>query len=197
MGTLLRRRYMGGGGTPAPQYLITKDSNAPLLAVCYAQGWCASPDYMTYEEAALVTSFPASLFRFNTQITHFEEIEYFGVTTIGNYCFQSASKLTVLGNMPYLTSAGQGCFRQMTALTSIGTFPNLMTLPGEMFFSTTNLPYVVLTQASVPTIGGSSCFPANSCPIYVPDEMYDTYQAVNDTYWNQVKSRITKLSEKP
>ena len=197
MGTLLnRRRYMGGGGAPAPQYLITKESNAPLLSVCYAQGWCASPDYMTYEEAALVTSLPASLFRFNTQITHFEEIEYFGVTTIGNYCFQFATKLTVLGNMPYLTSAGQGCFRQMSSLTSIGTYPNLMSIPAEMFMGTDNVQSITLLQSAPPTID-SYAFPGNSCPIYVPDELYDTYQALNTFYWNQVKSRITKLSEKP
>ena len=186
---------MDGGGSPAPQYLMTKDTNPEVLAVCYAQHWCASPDYMTYEEAALVTDL-GSVFRFNNKITHFEEIEYFGVTTIGNYCFQSATKLTVLGNMPYLTSAGQGCFRQMSALTSIGTFPSLMTLPGEMFFNSTNIGYITLMQSSVPTIGGTNCFPANNCPIYVPDELYDTYQAQTNTYWVQVKSRITKLSEK-
>ena len=99
--------------------------------------------------------------------------------------------------MPYLTSAGQGCFRQMSALTSIGTFPSLMTFPAEMFLNSLNIGYITLMQSSVPTISGQNCFPNNNCPIYVPDEMYDTYQAVNNTYWNQVKSRITKLSEKP
>ena len=187
---------MGGGSSPAPQYLMTKDTNPEVLAVCYAQHWCASPDYMTYEEAELVTDLGAA-FRYNTQITHFEEIEYFGVTTIGNYCFQGATKLSVIGNMPYLTSAGTACFRQMNALTTLGTFPSLMTLPQGMFYLTNNVEYIILMQSSVPTIGGNNCLPANDCPIYVPDEMYDTYQAVNNTYWNQVKSRITKLSEKP
>ena len=71
-----------------------------------------------------------------------------------------------------------------------------MSIPAEMFMGTDNVQSITLLQSAPPTID-SYAFPGNSCPIYVPDELYDTYQALNTYYWNQVKSRITKLSEKP
>lgn len=57
-------------------YAIKRTTNAPLMDVVYAQGWSASPDYMTFDEAAAVTTFGTAL-QNNTEITSFDEGRYF------------------------------------------------------------------------------------------------------------------------
>lgn len=74
----MRRR---GAGVKGSKYLMTAESNPEVFAVCLAQGWCSS-EGMTYEDAAAITNI-GTIFRGNTQITHFDEFEYFiGVTEI-------------------------------------------------------------------------------------------------------------------
>lgn len=88
-----RRRVMGNG--LPPDVIMTTKTNAPVLAICYAQGWCASPKYMTATEAAAVTSI-GTAFR-GKNITHFEEFQYFtGVTSLVSNAFHTCSNLSSL-----------------------------------------------------------------------------------------------------
>lgn len=65
-------------------YAVKRTTNAPLMDVVYAQGWSASPDYMTFDEAAAVTTFGTAL-QNNAEITSFDEGRYFtGVTNWGS-----------------------------------------------------------------------------------------------------------------
>jgi hypothetical protein len=97
MGTLLnRRRYMGGGGGYPADAIMTIETNPEVLAVCYAQGWCANDKYMTASEAAAVTDI-GTVFKDNSSITHFEEFEYFtGVTSLANRAFYNCPNLLTL-----------------------------------------------------------------------------------------------------
>lgn len=76
-------------------YAIKRTTNAPVMDVVYNAGWAASPDYMTFDEAAKVTTF-GTAFNNNTEITTFEEAMYFtGLTTL-NGAFKSSSIQTLI-----------------------------------------------------------------------------------------------------
>lgn len=86
---LNRRRVMGGKGD---EVIMTSTSNPEVLAICYAQGWCASPDFMLKSEAEAVTDI-GNAFR-GSSIVHFNEFEFFtGVTTLLGANFNGASLL--------------------------------------------------------------------------------------------------------
>lgn len=65
----------------ATAYAIKASTNAPVMAVCYAQGWAANADYMTFDEAAAVTTFDTA-FKGNTEIISFDEARFF--TSVNN-----------------------------------------------------------------------------------------------------------------
>lgn len=66
--------------------IMTSKSNPKLMKACYDQGWTVSPDKMTKEEAAAVTSID-NFFEFNGETFH--EFQYFtGLTTLGHYTFR-------------------------------------------------------------------------------------------------------------
>ena len=102
---------MGGGGGYPADALMTIETNPEVLAICYAQGWCANEKYMTYSEAAAVTSI-GTVFYNNTSITHFEEFEYFtSVTSIPANGFRGCTNLEVLVIPLNVTSIGNDAFR--------------------------------------------------------------------------------------
>lgn len=121
-----RRRMMMVGGIDYSQYAIHKAINPEVMAIVYAQGWSASPDYMTFEEAAAVTNSQIfDVFDGNQNITHFEEFKYFtGVTCIGasdgqmNKGFYNCTKLSVIELPNTITRLSFGCFKY-SGITSI------------------------------------------------------------------------------
>lgn len=85
--SLFRRRLMmrRGQSIDYSLYAIHVKKNPEVMAVVYAKGWSASPDFMTFEEAAAVTNAQLeTAFEANKNIKHFEEFKYFtGITAIG------------------------------------------------------------------------------------------------------------------
>ncbi len=80
-----------------PNTVISKASNPHVMAVCYKQGWAASPNYMTAAEAALVSDIGTAFER--CSMTTFNEFVHFvNVNTIPNgafsYC-QSLKEITL------------------------------------------------------------------------------------------------------
>ena len=145
MGTLLnRRRYMGGGGV-VDKIIITSISNAPLMAICYAQNWCANADYMLKSEAEAVTDI-GIVFRDNTTVSTFNEFKYFtGVTSLGQRAFQNAV-LTEITLPSTITSLTLYTFRnctQMQRFTVLATTP-----PSATSNTFTNMTGTVYVPAS-------------------------------------------------
>lgn len=146
MGTLLnRRRYMGGcGGYPADA-IMTIETNPEVLAICYAQGWCANDKYMTASEAAAVTSI-GTVFYNNKNITNFEEFEYFtNVTALAANAFRNTTSLKSLTIPTSVTSIGNDALRDSGIETLIvkatsTTWGNAYTLMGNniKYFYTDN-----------------------------------------------------------
>lgn len=110
---------------PRNVVIMTSETNASVLAICYAQGWCASPDKMTQAEAEAVTNI-GNAFK-NSQIGSFTEFKYFtGVTSIGGDAFQG-STCTKLHMPDSVTTLGN--FRGLPSLTELLLSNNLLGLP--------------------------------------------------------------------
>lgn len=120
--SLFRRRLMmrRGQSIDYSLYAIHVKKNPEVMAVVYANGWSASPEFMTYEEAASVTNAQLELaFTRNGQIKHFEEFKYFTkVTIIGRISatfsgFYGCSNLSVLELPPSLKRLSYNCLKNV------------------------------------------------------------------------------------
>ena len=170
-----RRRYMGGGADP--NYLMTTETNPEVLAICYSKGWCAKSSGMTYEEAAAVTDI-GTTFKGETAITHFEELEYFGVTTFSSEAFRNCSNLqsvvlganvTTIGNIMFMGSGLKRIIINSTNITSWGDQSVFRSCPLEYMysnsqttapvFSTLNMQKLttLVLSSNVRTVGGFRC----------------------------------------
>lgn len=111
-----------GGDTPVPTYAVSAETNAALMAVCYAQGWAEHEDYMTFEEAAAVTDI-GTVFSNNRNIGSFDEFQYFtGVTAVPGNAFVSCTSLTSIVFPQSLQSIGTLAFRYCSNLVAVN-FP--------------------------------------------------------------------------
>lgn len=111
-----RRRFIITKNDPI---IMTSESNPEVLAICYAQGWCARSDRMYQQEAKAVTSI-GTAFQYSN-ITHFEEFQYFtGITTGVNYGFRNCENLTTI-TLPesFVGIINYALFLNCTSLTEI------------------------------------------------------------------------------
>ena len=124
--------------------IMTSETNPEVLAICYAQGWCASESKMTLAEARLVTSI-GTVFK-ASNIGDFTEFQYFtGVTSIVADAFQN-STVTKLYMPDSVTSLGN--FRGVSSLTELLLSENIISLP--TYFS---IPCPLYIPKSLRTIG--------------------------------------------
>ena len=173
---IVNRRRVMGGSEPV-NYLMTTATNPEVLAICYSKGWCASPNGMTYEEAAAVTDI-GTTFKGNTAITHFEELEYFGVTSFSAEAFRNCSNLesvvlganvTTIGNIMFMNSKLKRIVINSTNITNWGDANVFRSCPLEYLYSnsqTTTPAFSSLNMQSlttlvlssnVRTVGGFKC----------------------------------------
>lgn len=132
------------GADPSKVVIMTSETNPEVLAICYAQGWCASESKMTLAEARLVTSIGTAFQRSN--IGDFTEFQYFtGVTSIVSDAFQN-STVTKLYMPDSVTSLG--LFRNVTSLTELRLSENIVSLPAYF-----NIPCPLYIPKSLQTIG--------------------------------------------
>lgn len=100
-------------------YAIKRATNAPLMDVVYAQGWSVSPDYMTFDEAAAVTTFGAtSVFKDNTEITNGEDFQHFTGLTTWSGAWQNMTAMTKIKAAGKPTT-GLNAFSGCTSLVEI------------------------------------------------------------------------------
>ena len=142
-----------------PVVIMTSATNAPVMAICYAQGWCASPDVMNDIEASMVTSIGSAFTKSSGDVTikSFDEFQYFiGVTSLPDNAFQNNSGMTSITIPNSITSLGDSCFHYCLALTSI-TIPNSVASLGYRCF----YQCIALTSITIPnsvTSIGNTCF---------------------------------------
>ena len=209
----MRRR---GAGAKGSKYLMTAKSNPEVFPICVAQGWCSS-EGMTYEDAALITSLGSNgrIFQGNTEIRHFKELAYFGITEIQSYAFDGCTNLTNIGvpdavnkfnsycfrncilKSIYIpantTFIGNGVFQNVSSITNVIIPSNVTNIGSNAFAGCSGLTYIKCLAPTPPTLGNSTALgPATyTYPIYVPDESVNSYK----TAWSNVAGRIKPLSE--
>lgn len=96
MDLMLRRRELMTPQDTAPKYAVDRKTNAPLMDICYAQGWAANEDYMTFEEANNVTAIVSSIIQYNNNIKSLNELAYFPNMATDAYAFRNCSNLETI-----------------------------------------------------------------------------------------------------
>lgn len=116
---MFRRRLMEGLDNIPDDAIMTIASNPEVLAVCYAQGWCASKYYMTLSEAQAVTDI-GTVFSYKTTITHFDEFEHFtNVTSIPSRGFIGMRNLSSIKLPVSIQTIGAYALQDLSSLTSL------------------------------------------------------------------------------
>lgn len=134
-------------GTNAPSGpIMTSVTNPEVLAVCYAQGWCSAPDYMTFDEAVRVTDI-GTVFNNNTSITHFDELKYFSLSSIDNNAFYGCSSLENITLPETVTSIGEYAFYSCTSLQEIGGYENVLSIGKYCFANCNSLVHFTIPNA--------------------------------------------------
>ena len=140
-------------------YIVFADAN--VEAIC-AANW-GKKGKLTYKQAAKVTSL-GTVFRANTTIASFDELQYFtGLTSIGSadtsangafngctalasvvipssvtrirgYSFYGCTALTTVGSLGNITYVGAAAFQNCTHLTTVVSLANLVTVGGSAFW---------------------------------------------------------------
>ena len=127
-----------------------------VKAICVSH-WDTNGDgELSYNEAAVVTDL-GQAFRENTEITSFEELQYFtGLTTISNYAFLGCSGLTGSLYIPNsVTSIGNYAFSGCSGFTGSLTIPNSVTTIGQgAFEGCSGFTGSLIIPTSVTTISG-------------------------------------------
>ena len=107
-----------------PAYICFAD--ADVKAICVANWDTNGDNKLSYPEAAAVTSL-GTVFQGNTEITSFDELQYFtSLTVIQVSAFSGCIGLTSVTLPNSLTSIGSSGFRDCSSLESI-TLPNSLT----------------------------------------------------------------------
>ena len=135
------------------EQIVFADLN--VKAICVAN-WDTNGDgEFSYTEAAAVTNL-GTAFRENTQITSFEELQYFtGLTTIDSYAFYNCSNL--LGSLIIpnaVATIGISAFEGCSSFTGDLSIPNAVTTIEEYaFYNCTGFTGSLTIGDAVTTIG--------------------------------------------
>jgi hypothetical protein len=183
-------------------------ADANVKAICVAT-WDTNGDgELSYAEAAMVTTL-GSLFRYNNEITSFEELQYFvSLTTIDNYAFGDCTNLagsliipnsvTTIGQEAFegcsgltgsliipnsVTEIVYGAFLGCSGLTSL-TIGNSITSIGNCAFrNCSGLASLTIFAETPPTLVSTNAFDNRTLPIYVPCDAVETYQNASTWSW--------------
>ena len=163
------------------------DSNVKALCV---QNWDTDGDgELSEAEAAAVTDL-GTVFKGNTTITSFDELQYFtGLTNIGDEAFRSCSALTSITIPNSVTSIGQHAFHSCIGLTTV-TIPESVTGIGFAAFHQCHSLASVTIPASVTNISGAAFGECSSLSSIVVENGNNTYISENGVLFNKDKTTI-------
>lgn len=153
----LNRRRVMGSSYPS-DVLMTTETNPEVLAVCYAQGWCKHSNYMTKREAKKVTNLGTNInsaFYRNTEIKHFDELQYFGIRSFDQRAFQDCTALECITLPSSITNTPTYLFRGCSSLKTVNK-TSIKSLASETFNGCKRL--TTYTFDSGLTQIGNQCF---------------------------------------
>lgn len=140
-----------------PNVIMTSDTNPEVMEIMYNNGLAANAEYMTRDEAELVTandikSGTNSIF-YNTKIKTFDEFKYFiNVTSISGSMFNYCNKLTSIIIPDSATSIGNDAFNACSSLKSV-SIGNSVTSIGNFVFNYCSSLTSITIPDSVTSIG--------------------------------------------
>lgn len=135
----------------------------------------------TFAEAAAVTTI-GTVFKNNTSITSFDELQYFtSLTSIGNEAFYGCTNLASVTLPDNLTSIGNEAFRSCTKLTSITLPDGVSSIGYEAFYNCNKLTSVNIPDGitSIEHSVFEDCWMLSS--ITIPDGVTSIGA---DAFWN-------------
>ena len=128
---------------------------------------------MTYKQAAAVTNI-GTVFKNNKSITSLKELRYFtGLTTLPNQAFEGCSVLLHIEIPVNITKMMFNQIRSNPKLQWVKLLPNRV----------------------IPMQGNNCLYGTNNCPVYVPDNLVDSYKTAAN--WSQYASRFRAMSTAP
>ena len=154
-------------------------ADANVKAICVANWDTNSDGELSYAEAAAVTDL-GEVFRYNTTITSFDELQYFtGLASIGEYAFYCCSGLTSITIPGSVTEIEYCAFHDCIGLTSI-TIPNNVTSIGPAFYGCNGLTSIFIPK-NVTSIDRSfnACSSLESIVVEEGNTVYDSRNNCN------------------
>lgn len=194
--------------------LMDSVTNPEVLAICYAEHWCTNSAKMTIAEAELVTDI-GIVFKGSTTITHFEELESFGISSIPNSAFEDCvnlksivipSTLDTIGEKAFKSSGitniaipnsvrsiGANAFRGCTSLVTISIGTGITSIGDEVFRGCTSMTSMYIYATEPPTLTNINAFSQNTTLIYVDSEYVDRYKTATTWSSNVIKNKIRSI----
>ena len=168
--TLLALTISAKAFADVPEGNITFTDSA-VKAICVANWDTNSDGKLSYAEAAAVTDL-GEVFKENTTITSFNELQYFtSLTAIGDYAFYGCSSLTSITIPNSVTSIGNRAFQNCSSLTSVA-IPNSVTNIGYAAFASCSALTSVTIPNGVTSIGESAFqYCSGLTSIYIPESV--------------------------
>ena len=166
----------GVGYSNAVQITVYQDDNnivfadANVKAICVAN-WDTNGDgELSYDEAAAVTDL-GQVFRGNTTITSFEELQYFtGLTDINSYTFYWCRSLSSVVIPNSVTTIARYAFVSCDGLISV-VIPNSVTYIGTYAFGYCNLASITIPNSVVYIGEGAFCDCRSLTSIAIPSSV--------------------------
>ena len=131
--------------------------DAQVEAIC-VNNWDSNGDgHLDRIEAALVTDL-GTAFQGKTQITSFNELQYFsGLTSLAVNAFKNCSSLSAITLPASLTTIGSSAFMGCGTLASVGNLHNVTTMGESAFQNCTSLTQVNINSTSIESNTFAGC----------------------------------------
>ena len=152
--TVARNRDLVAHFVPE-ENIVFADANVKSICISH---WDTNGDgELSYAEAASVTDL-SNYFQNNTEITSFDELQYFiGLSSIGVNAFKNCSGLTLVTLPPFLTSIGNYAFYNCSGLIGDLTIPNtVVTIGNYAYYNCSGYTGTLTIGNSVTSIGNAA-----------------------------------------
>ena len=173
------------GQTIDPTAIQFNDENVKTICI---SNWDTNEDgNLSYAEAATVTTI-GTIFKGNTTITTFDELQYFtGITILDYEAFENCTQLISVIIPENVKKIANNVFYQ-SGLQSVVIGSNVTSIGNQAFYCS-RLKTVYCKAATPPTLQGGSVFVnSNISKIYVPQSSISQYR--NGNYWSDYSSHI-------
>ena len=176
---------------PCTASIVFNDAN--VKALCVANWDTNGNGELSYAEAAAVTDL-GSVFKSNSNITSFNEFQYFiGLTFIGSFAFHNCYNLTSIIIPNSVTSIGQDAFLNCSRLTSIIIPNSVNTIGGSAFSNCSGLTSIEI-PSSVTNIGSAIfyyCTRLQQISVNIENSVYDSRNNCNAIIKTSTNELIT------